>query len=386
MLATFNSFLTELEWTIRRDMRPNEFLVVAGDFNAKSSSWGSDTTDAKGEALEAFAASLGIWVCNVGNTPTFVRGTSVSIIDVTFASPGPTTVHNWRVLDEYSASDHQYIAFEVGVQDEGAVTAHHPIEPKWAFRKLDREALQGNILQEAPRFEIAASADATAEQLNELLVGACNASMSQISGSRRGHRGAYWWSDEIAARRRSCIAARRRYQRSARRLGAERCHLERGAYREACKDLRLAIPTAQEKCWRELCAAVDSDPWGVPYRVVTKRLCRQPPGAASKSREAEIASALFPARPRIDWRSIPIVITTQDEHGSLESNDAGSGFNSISIEEVQSAARRLPSGKVPGLDGVQLVGFADDLAVVATARTTPFLETVVNSALSTIES
>lgn len=37
-------------------------------------------------------------------------------------------------------------------------------------------------------------------------------------------------------------------------------------------------------------------------------------------------------------------------------------------------------------DGVQLVGFADDLAVVATARSTPALEAVVNLALSTIES
>lgn len=53
MLAAFNGFLTGLEEVIRNDMDAGETLIVAEDFNVKSSSWGSSITDVKGEALEA---------------------------------------------------------------------------------------------------------------------------------------------------------------------------------------------------------------------------------------------------------------------------------------------------------------------------------------------
>jgi len=233
--------------------------VVVGDFNAKSSTWGSEVTDAKGEALEAFAASLGIWSYNMGNTPTFVREASVSIIDVTFSGPDPIVVHNWRILNEYSTSDHQYVAFDVSAQDEDAEAPHPPAGPKWAFRKLDRDALLGKIMEDASRFAVAASAELRAERPNDLLDGVCNASMARLSDSRRGRRGAHWWNDDIAARRRACIAAMS-YQRSAMRRGMENSHQERVAFREARKALRFTIRSAQERCWHKLCAAVDNDP------------------------------------------------------------------------------------------------------------------------------
>lgn len=32
------------------------------------------------------------------------------------------------------------------------------------------------------------------------------------------------------------------------------------------------IKASQAKSWADLCAAVDSEPWGLLYRVVTKRI------------------------------------------------------------------------------------------------------------------
>lgn len=48
-------------------------------------------------------------------------------------------------------------------------------------------------------------------------------------------------------------------------------------YNTVRSELKLAIRKAQEKSWADLCRAVDSDPWGIPYKLVTRRLGRRTP-------------------------------------------------------------------------------------------------------------
>lgn len=59
-LEAFKGFLDGLDQAIRQVEKENETLLVAGNFNAKSTYWGSSVDDSKGEALESFAASLGL--------------------------------------------------------------------------------------------------------------------------------------------------------------------------------------------------------------------------------------------------------------------------------------------------------------------------------------
>lgn len=60
-------------------------LLIAGDFNAKVSAWGSLRTDDKGSVLEEFAAGLDLLVGNVGDAPTFQAGARQSVIDFTLS-------------------------------------------------------------------------------------------------------------------------------------------------------------------------------------------------------------------------------------------------------------------------------------------------------------
>lgn len=108
-IEVFLGFLNGLDHAIRQEEKEDETLLVTGDFNAKSTNWGSNTVDGKGEALEAFAVSLGLWTNNVGSHPPFQRGASTSIIDVTFSGSGLYEVSDLGVLDDYSGSDHNYI-------------------------------------------------------------------------------------------------------------------------------------------------------------------------------------------------------------------------------------------------------------------------------------
>jgi len=84
---------------------------------------------------------------------------------------------------------------------------------------------------------------------------------------------------------------------------------------------------------------VDTDPWGLPYRVVTKRLRGSPKAATGL--EVEIARELFPSLPDTEW-SVAQGPTVVDV-----------GVDSlVSVDELRLAAARLPRGKAPGPDMV----------------------------------
>ncbi|XP_043286875.1 uncharacterized protein [Venturia canescens] len=113
-------------------------VVVAGDLNARAIEWGMTETNRRGRLLLEMAARLDLAVVNTGNTPTYRRpGFGDSIPDVTLTSDGILSrLRGWRVIEDYTASDHQYITFEVAGRKETRRTrAHQP--PRW---NLDRSS------------------------------------------------------------------------------------------------------------------------------------------------------------------------------------------------------------------------------------------------------
>jgi hypothetical protein len=97
-----------------------------------------------------------------------------------------------------------------------------------------------------------------------------------------------------------CFAARRRYQRAARITDADLATVHQAEYRKLRNQLRMAIWKAQEAVWTALCREVDNDLWCFPYRVVTKKLSRIPPGIEARGKDEEIANYLFPNLPPTD--------------------------------------------------------------------------------------
>lgn len=155
--------------------------MVAGDLKAKSSYWGSSIADGKGEELESFAASLGLWTANSGDKSTLQKRPSSLVIDVTFIGPGPWDISGWTVLGVYSTSDHKYILF---VLDDRRSHRNETISNgnvKWAFKKLDSHALERKNNEGSLPFPNGASADDSAEALQEYLTTLCDSCMPRIT-------------------------------------------------------------------------------------------------------------------------------------------------------------------------------------------------------------
>jgi len=345
-LAEFRGQIFSLERSIRL-MPPDLDIVIGGDFNAKSYQWGSANEDERGYILAETMSGLGLTTLNVGSRPTFQRANSESVIDATFGRLGVSTViQNWQVLDDYTGSDHKYIAFKM-TDTSRIVEARTPVTG-WAWRKLDKEALVNFLRTESlTRPDPNATAEQAAVSMTEYLTAACNSCMPPRSASGSRSKPVYWWSEDIAALRRSCFAAKRAYQRAARRRERERSESLKTEYRQSRKQLTAAIRSAQRSCWEEICDAVESDPWGLPYRIVTKKIATHPPGLEAKGREAQIANHLFPASPLVNWEEIPINPECRQVGASAQ---ADAMF--FTAEELSVAAERLPSGKACGPDGI----------------------------------
>jgi hypothetical protein len=178
------------------------------------------------------------------------------------------------------------------------------------------------------------------------LVDSCNAVMSRRTVFK-GRKVVHWWSGDIAKLRQASIAALRRYQRAGHRADTADRADAFVEYNDARKSLKLAIRKAQEASWSNLCDSVDSDPWGVPFKLVTRKLDRRTPTLDNYAVLA-IARGLFPDLPSVDWSTISHNVGDSAELVSLTDLD----LPPFTTDELKHAAGRLPMGKAPGPDQV----------------------------------
>lgn len=72
-MVEFKGYFADMEADIWARHASDSYPIVAGDFNAKSPSWGSRTLDVRGSVLESFAAALDLWLEKIRSVPTFGR-------------------------------------------------------------------------------------------------------------------------------------------------------------------------------------------------------------------------------------------------------------------------------------------------------------------------
>ncbi|CAB0036117.1 unnamed protein product [Trichogramma brassicae] len=308
-------------------------LIVAGDFNAWSTEWGCRETRLRATTLLDALAPLDAVLLNTGDTPTFTGPQGSSVVDLTFATDTLTSrVTSWAVSELYTNSDHQAIVFEIEI----ARTLRTPLRQsgKWNARSLDVEGfcemMTSTVVPPGPTEEMAT-------KLMAAITCACDASMTRTSGRcRRGP--VYWWTDEIAVLRRTCLRSRRLAPRARGRPNEHAC---RANFASARRLLCAAIKTSKRQCWRQLCESVDDDIWGKPYQTVMSRLrgsrATQP---SSPPLVRRIVAALFPHVP--DERALPPLPPLQAEENVPD----------VTLQELHRACKKIKENSAPGPDGV----------------------------------
>lgn len=324
---TIEEFKTIID-SIVSDAVTRNPVLIAGDFNAWATEWGCPLTNARGRVLlEAFSV-MSVVLLNTGREQTFMRGDSGSTIDITFASSRIAARVNWRISDLYTHSDHCAIAIDI--QDE----QHYVTTPTrkltgWKVNTFDKDIFA--ICME--NMEVNGPAEDMAEQLITQITQACNASMIKRRKSAN-KLPVYWWCDEIANLRSECVRARRKYTRTRGRPGNS---VHQQMYKDKRKALKTAIRRSKRNCFLDICDEVENNPWGLAYKLVTKKLkCLGPSPPREESVLNEIVEHLFP----------------QQETSTWEHNVSTEAFNppQVTITELREAVSRFKDRKAPGLD------------------------------------
>lgn len=300
--------------------------IIAGDFNAKSPSWGMHFTDARGQLLTEWVAAHNLFIANQGNKPTFQTENYGSILDLTIATETMSTeICHWEVREEESLSDHNYIFFEVNEQKSTTQAVPTETNRGWQVKKLDSQRLQslvGDLREEQT---------ITPSKFTKSLVQICDKVMPRKSANPR-RKPVYWWSNEIADLRKECLKKRREYTRSFRRNPLWRSLELWSLYKISKKTLQRKIKQAKRNCWKQLCQSVDSDIWGDGYKIAMKGMMGFPPRLRlPMERMEEVIAHLFPMHTAVIFDC-----------------DISVGFTDFTADELHHACNKLKNNKAPG--------------------------------------
>nr|XP_036224320.1 uncharacterized protein LOC118681891 [Bactrocera oleae] len=264
--------------------------------------------------------------------PTYTKGDASSIVDLTFVSSSIARKNcNWRVLNIYTASDHNAILWETANHQSPRRSNNQLNTIGWKVKSFDPSALLVSLDSDPI---ITGPAEDKTKDLLTRLTRACDASMPRKRGNNQ-RPSVHWWNDRVSTLRAKCLKKRRISKRGYRRPNSAELIAE---YKQARRNLNKAIKESKRRCWTELVEEVDRDPWGRPYKVVMTHLKSQPmPSPTCPQLLLKIVAALFPRQRDFMYSSL-----------QLNSED----IPPVTKEELMEASNRVGNNKTPGLDGI----------------------------------
>nr|CAH7720777.1 unnamed protein product [Callosobruchus chinensis] len=284
-LSAFKQYCDQIMEDVQSSSRK---AILLGDLNVKSPEWGSPITDDRGAYLMEWISALDLVVHNTGDEPTFVRGESTSFIDITCSTASAACdITEWRVLQEETMSDHQFIYFEV--RDRAERKRYN----EKRLVSIDVGKLRSKIKQLVDDID---GVELTVQKVTSLLKEAYSYS-TPTKNSRPLNNTPYWWNDQIKAQREECSLARRKLVREGRRCHSEEDRMQlRERYKSCKRELARLIGQSKKKIWQEVCLELEADIWGAGYKIVTGYMNATPKLGLTEDTKVEIVDALFPVR------------------------------------------------------------------------------------------
>ena len=180
-------------------------------------------------------------ICNTGTTPTFVGSRGNSCIDFTICNlAGINLIHNWKVDQGKSLSDHEAICYSLDLGNRTSFASRSPAKCDWQLY----ETLVSSSFDMSPFWfkPVVTSADLDDRQLfisNTLL-----RSFEQVCPLTRGTRRSTvpWWNSELTKAKQSAKALRRKFNR-------KRNSPDWELYAEANRRYANLIRTAKRQNW-----------------------------------------------------------------------------------------------------------------------------------------
>jgi len=119
-------------------------------------------------------------------------------------------------------------------------------------------------------------------------------------------------------------------------------------YRSRKRDLRIEVKRAKASAWDDLIRTIDQDPWGLPYRIVLKKLRRSTPSITEILNPEILNSTIEKLFPTDPFWNLGTVSNTEEVEWRDEYD--------VDISELCNILRkRSGANKAPGMDGIKAI-------------------------------
>ncbi|XP_046145515.1 uncharacterized protein LOC114882187 [Osmia bicornis bicornis] len=266
--------LSELEHFVRGLRRAMDKILVMGDFNAKSPLWGAPTWCARGWAVAQLGASLGLRPITAEGGATCDRGGG-SVVDILLGND--LALNFWDksvVREDFTASDHKYILHIFRGGTDAGEERKNPFD--LGRGKVNEDALLADLLDKygdekiigRPKTYTTREVDKFITDIDRMI----NKHTSYRSAFKGKHKPTYWWTAEIAEKRKEVIKRRRKYTRARARGNPEEIEMAHAAFKTAKKEMNREVRRTKKARYNELLNEIDGCAWGRPYKIVMRKL------------------------------------------------------------------------------------------------------------------
>jgi len=268
--ADFNSYLENLSPYVRE--YKDSPLIVIGDFNARHAHWDRKGTKPRGRVFDWWINEHNLHFITKKFVPTCINAHGQSVIDLALGNSACHRLNcQWRIGDLMPSSDHRIITIKW--EDRmPRLTQRHVDQafPRWSFKRLNLDIFRAVLFIENWNEPALTSSDSCVEFLTHVIEKASDISMPKNAGKSKAP--VYWWNEELANLRKICIKNRRKLIRSRKKNDANASRIANREYKISLKNLKTSVKRAKSNCWKDLLNTIDTDPWGLPYKIVMRKL------------------------------------------------------------------------------------------------------------------
>lgn len=352
--------LSKLE-KITRNLRGKN-IIIAGDFNARSTTWFDRQTNQSGQEVEDFIERQQLYLANEPNQPCTFNLHGESNIDLTLATGGILNlIKNWSVYPDWTTSDHRAIVFDVcRVANVMENTISDSDGSRFNLKSASWDIFEANIFNQFCGTQCDIPIENTedlenlATQITRKIISACEAAFPTRSLMRKCSP---WWNEGLTAKKANVQRSRRKYQRV---TVPERRQVLRNNYVQERNDYINAVNACRQASFEKFVSDHgNSEPWGIIYKFQLGKL-----------RQKVILSTLLTNNlPTTSWEETSQVLlktllpddsTENDTREQTEirdqmhiepDTDDAEGF---SEEEVSLEVATLKKNKAPGIDKIEV--------------------------------
>lgn len=219
-------------------------IVLVGDLNGKNIIWESKRENKRGEKILEWMIEKNLDLCNGPlDTPSFKTTRAEGWTDLTIFK------NNWKIKEEESLSDHQYITYEIEIG----------IKRK-ERTKIDRENIDYDKIYKEIKNRM--DKEENAEKLQKSMERIWS---NNIKYKKEGEEGE-WWKEELEIMRRKVNKTRREAEKEKeseemRKEKMEKYKTERRAYKNKIKE-------EKKKYLRDLLNEDEKNSWDIGYKIL----------------------------------------------------------------------------------------------------------------------